>query len=137
MFSKIIAPRSLWSLLLFFGINQVALAIGTYEIQPEKLLNNIESGKSGLIIDLRDKDKYQQSHIPTAIHIEHTQIENKILELLPRKQDTIILYCGDGTRSATAMIKLRKQGFKHLLNVHGNMHAWLRKKLPVTEQKAQ
>ena len=132
MYSKYLSPHTLWFIIFSLCLSQPVLAIGTHEIAPETLNQKIASGETGLIIDLRDKDKYLQFHIPTAIHVNHTQIKDKITDLVSNKLDTIILYCGDGTRSAIAMITLRKQGFKNVLNVHGNMHAWLRKKLPVS-----
>jgi len=132
LYSKYLSPHTLWFIIFSLCLSQPVLGIGTHEITPEILNQKIAAGETGLIIDLRDKDKYLQSHIPTAIHVNHTQIKDEITDLISNKLDTIILYCGDGTRSAIAMITLRKQGFKNVLNVHGNMRAWLKKKLPVS-----
>ena len=120
-----------WLLLIFLGPVQSVLAIGTYEITPEMLLKKIESGDAGLIIDLRKQQKYQFAHVPTATNIWFKEINEKIHQLTPYKQETITLYCADGTQSAIVMVKLRKQGFNKIFNLHGNMNAWLRKKLPI------
>lgn len=132
MFTKSNPAIGLCLLLISIISSQSVLAIGKYEITPEKLHQEILLNKSHLIIDLRDQDKYQQSHIPSAINIRHDNLKNKLHALLPYKNKSVILYCGDGTRSAIGMTVLRKEGFKKLLNVHGNMFAWEKKKLPVS-----
>lgn len=123
------------SLLLLFvisGFSQSVLSIGKYEITPEQLNKQLQANEKKIIIDLREQPNYQQSHIPGAAHVHIDELTKRLDQLQAYKNKEIILYCGDGTRSVRGMSILRQSGFKNILNLHGNMRAWLKKKLPVS-----
>ena len=124
-------PVRLLALLLAISFYSVSVnAIGEYEIQPEELLEQISTEHKPLIIDVRAQDDYLNGHVPTAIHIEHLDIKNKIHTLLPYKDKPIVIYCGDSTRSAIAMTALKKEGFQRVVNLYGHFFNWERKNLP-------
>jgi len=115
-------------LLCFSGTGH---AIGKYEYAPEQLLQKIRHNQVDMIIDLREKEDFDEGHIPGAKHINVTDLGKEMSKLLPYRNRDVVIYCGDGTRAAIGMIRLHKEGFSHVYNVHGNLNAWKRKQLPL------
>ena len=69
----------------------------------------MESQTGYLILDVREQDEYDAGHIPGAILIPYTQIEEKAPKLLTDKNQLILVYCRSGRRSkiaAEALVEL-------------------------------
>ena len=67
------------------------------------------------IIDVRDKNEYDQGHIPCAINIPVTNfaLQSGVLE----KDKRIIVYCNSGSRSYNAYRKLQKMAYPNISQV--------------------
>lgn len=96
-------------------------------ITPNELMQ-LMSNKSKLvkIIDVRNMEEYNASHIPWAINIELLEIDlaNKIFD----KEDLVITVCGKGGgRSAQASEKLKELGFKNSAWLCGGTFGWQEK----------
>ncbi len=76
-----------------------------------------EKNKDYILIDVRSRGEYASGHIPTAIHILYTQIEERINEI--PKDKLIDVYCKVGSRSSVAESKLKELGYKNVLNFGG------------------
>lgn len=79
-----------------------------------------------VLVDVRDQNEYDVSHIPGATLIPLPEIEkgagtSKIKSLL--KGRTLIAYCTSGTRSARALVLLQDAGIKGT-QVKGGIKAW-------------
>ena len=69
----------------------------------------MENQSDYLILDVREQDEYDAGHIPGAILIPYTQIEEKAPKLLTDKNQLILVYCRSGRRSkiaAEALVEL-------------------------------
>ena len=54
-----------------------------------------EDTKPYLIIDTRGFGMYLDSHVPTAVNMEHTIFEDKYLDYMSKNEDMLyITYCG-------------------------------------------
>lgn len=84
-----------------------------------------------IIIDVRSKQEYETGHIPSAIHINHTEIRKVVCKRWPNKLTPIKLYCASGIRASKALKILKKQGYVHVINLGGLKDA--EKKLPPDE----
>ena len=62
----------------------------------------MDSGKEHIILDTREQNEFDEGHIPGAILIPYTEIENKVAEMLPDKDKLILVYCRSGKRSKIA-----------------------------------
>lgn len=69
-----------------------------------------------VVIDVRTPSEYAQGHVDGALNIDHSEIGNRIGEAKVAKDDTIILYCRSGRRSAAALDTLQKMGFTQVQN---------------------
>jgi len=72
-----------------------------------------------LVIDVRSLEEVRTGIIQDAIHIEWTEVEEKIINLDIAKDQRIFLYCRSGNRSGKATAILEKIGFTNVKNVGG------------------
>src|SRR6266404_1723031 len=69
------------------------------EISPHDAAAKLKSGEA-VMIDVRDKDEWEEGHIPGATHLSRGTVELDIEEKVPDPNATIICHCGGGGRSA-------------------------------------
>lgn len=81
------------------------------QITTEEAKKIMDSGKEHIILDTREQDEFDEGHIPGAILIPYTEIENKAEEMLPDKDVQILVYCRSGRRSKIASESLAKLGY--------------------------
>ena len=101
----------------------------TTEISPTEAAAKSKSGEA-VIIDVREKDEWDEGHIPGAIHMSRGTIELDIEQKVPDKNTIIICHCGGGGRSALAAESLQKMGYKNVRSMVGGFKAWKIAALP-------
>jgi len=74
------------------------------------------------VIDVREPDEYEISHIDGVPQIPLSVLQQRFTELDPNQQ--IYIHCKSGVRSMKALQFLREQGFKYLKSVRGGILAW-------------
>jgi rhodanese-related sulfurtransferase len=89
------------------------------QITPEEAKKIMDSGEEHIILDTREQDEFDSGHIPGAILIPYTEIENKAEEILPDKDAQILVYCRSGRRSKIASESLAKLGYKNVKEFGG------------------
>ena len=72
-----------------------------------------------VILDVREKEEYDQGHIPGAIVIPHTQVEAQAESVLTDKDQLILVYCRSGRRSKLAADVLVKLGYTNIKEFGG------------------
>jgi rhodanese-related sulfurtransferase len=88
------------------------------EISPHDAAEKLKSGEA-LIVDVREKDEWDEEHIPDAIHLSRGTIEFDIEEKVPDTNAMIICHCGGG-------------GYKNVHSMAGGFKAWKAAALPTT-----
>ncbi len=94
------------------------------EISPTDAELKSKSGGT-ILVDVREKDEWDEEHIPDAIHLSRGMIEIEIGEKVP-DLNTTICHCGGGGRSALAAESLQKMGYKNVRSMAGGFKAWKR-----------
>ncbi len=95
---------------------------------PDSIHKVIASGDV-VVIDVRPAEKYQEGHIPGAVHIDLMyDFEDKIKHLDARK---VVVYCGDGRRSLKASEILKKYGIDTIFNLKDGFPTWVEAGYPV------
>ena len=102
------------------------------EISPQDAATKLNSGDA-IIVDVRDKDEWDEGHIPGATHLSRGTIELDIEEKVPDPNAMIICHCGGGGRSALAAESLQKMGYKNVRSMAGGFKAWKAAGLPTTK----
>ena len=103
-----------------------------HEILPQDAATKSQSGEA-IIVDVREKDEWDEEHIPNATHLSRGTIELDIEEKIPDPNALIICHCGGGGRSALAAESLQKMGYKNVHNMAGSFKAWKAAGLPTTK----
>ena len=102
------------------------------EISPQDAAVKSQSGEA-MIVDVREKDEWDEEHIPNATHLSRGTIELGIEEKVPDPNALIICHCGGGGRSALAADSLQKMGYKNVRSMVGGFKAWKAAGLPTTK----
>jgi len=102
------------------------------EISPREAAEKSKAGHA-VIVDVREKDEWDEDHIPDAIHMSRGTIELDIEEKVPDANATIICHCGGGGRSALAAESLEKMGYKNVRSMAGGFKAWRAAGLPTSK----
>ena len=89
------------------------------QITAEEAKKIMDSGEEHIILDTREQDEFNEGHIPGAILIPYTEIENKAEEMLPDKDAQILVYCRSGRRSKIAAEALSKLGYTNVKEFGG------------------
>jgi len=77
-----------------------------------------------VLVDIRERDEYEQGFIPGAHWIPRGFLEMKIEDLVPERRRGVILYCAGGTRSAFAARALAELGYTRVASMAGGFRAW-------------
>jgi rhodanese-related sulfurtransferase len=93
------------------------------EISPQDAAAKSQS-REAVIIDVREKDEWDEEHIPNATHLSRGTIELDIEEKVSDLNTLIICHCGGGGRSALAAESLQKMGYKNVRSMAGGFKAW-------------
>ena len=88
-------------------------------ITAEEARKLMDSEKDRIILDVRSREEYDQGHIPGAILIPDTEIEAKEADLLPDKDQLILVYCRSGRRSKLAAQSLADLGYTNIREFGG------------------
>ena len=92
---------------------------GYMNITAEEAKRIMDSEEGYIILDVREQDEYDAGHIPGAILIPYTQIEEKADEMLPDKDQLILVYCRSGRRSKIAAEALVELGYTNIKEFGG------------------
>ena len=89
------------------------------QITAEEAKKIMDSGEEHIVLDTREQDEFDEGHIPGAILIPYTEIENQAIELIPDKDKLILVYCRSGRRSKIAAESLAKLGYTNVKEFGG------------------
>lgn len=89
------------------------------QITAEDAKKLMDSNEKYILLDVREKDEFDAGHIPGALLIPYTEIENKAQEMLPDKNKLILVYCRSGRRSKIAAESLANLGYTNVKEFGG------------------
>ena len=93
------------------------------ETRPEELL----------VLDVRERDAYEQGHIPGAKLLPRGQLELRVNQELPDPTRRIVVCCEFGRISTLATATLREMGFQRAVALDGGMKAWRESGYPMED----
>ncbi len=85
--------------------------------EQDKAWELIDAG--ALIIDVRSKDEFKESHLDNAINIEYDNLSKLSQHIKANNGAQVVLYCRSGRRASVAMHELSKMGFNNVFNGGG------------------
>lgn len=117
----------LWPVLRRAGAGGATL--GT--MQATQLINR----EDAVVLDVRDAADYARGHVLGAKNLPVAEFERRAAELAKWKDRPVIVTCGDGNKSLSALGALRKAGLEKVYALGGGYPAWQAAGLP-TEKGA-
>ena len=91
-------------------------------ISVQELKNWLKQKDNLFILDVRENEKWNQSHIPRSVNIFSGYLQNRVEEI--PKDRPIIVVCNVGNRASLAASILLRAGFQDVHNLLGGMIAW-------------
>jgi molybdopterin/thiamine biosynthesis adenylyltransferase/rhodanese-related sulfurtransferase len=83
-----------------------------------------------VLVDVRERDEWEQGRIAGAVHIPRGNLESKIEAAAPDRSRPVLLYCSAGNRSAFAAKTLADLGYERPISLAGGYTDWQRSGLP-------
>ena len=91
---------------------------------PEIIVGDLkEKFDAYLVLDARELEEFNTSHIPNAVHLGYNNYDLNILDEVDKDQ-MIVVYCSIGYRSEKIAEILEKKGFKYVYNLYGSIFEW-------------
>ncbi len=92
------------------------------QINAKQLQEAMGANRKITLLDVREPQEWDITHLPGAKLIPLDQIPERINEL--DSADDIVVYCHHGQRSQRAINFLKKMGFSKLKNLAGGIDSW-------------
>jgi len=104
-------------------------------VSKEQLLEMMENKESFKLVEVLSEESFGEGHLPSAINIPANQIEEKVDELLPNKDEKVIVYCSNFTCGASTGFarKLQSMGYKDVWDYKGGKKDWQMADLPLVK----
>jgi molybdopterin/thiamine biosynthesis adenylyltransferase/rhodanese-related sulfurtransferase len=91
---------------------------------------------SAAVVDVRERDEWDEGHLPGAVHIPRGSLESRIEQAVPDRSREILLYCAVGNRSAFAARTLEELGYENVSSLSGGFTDWKRNGYPTEVSRA-
>jgi rhodanese-related sulfurtransferase len=97
------------------------------QIDAPTLAAELQSGRSLLLLDVREPWEFDVAKIEGAINIPMSSIPNAVDDIRERLgDDELVVICHHGMRSMQVARFLAANGFDRLINLSGGVDAWSR-----------
>ena len=93
---------------------------------------------SVLILDSREKEEFDVSHIDSAQLVGYDNFSSEeISSEIENKNTLVVVYCSLGIRSEDIGEKLKKAGFSNVRNLYGGIFEWKNKGYPILDSEGK
>jgi molybdopterin/thiamine biosynthesis adenylyltransferase/rhodanese-related sulfurtransferase len=92
----------------------------------------LREAKAATLVDVREASEWDQGHVPGAVHISKSYIEQQIEAAVPDRDARVVTYCAGGVRSLFAAQTLRDMGYTNVSSMSGGFQQWKSQGLPWT-----
>jgi sulfur-carrier protein adenylyltransferase/sulfurtransferase len=89
-----------------------------------------------LFLDVRERDEWDEGHIPGALHVPRGNLESRIERAVPDRARPLVVYCASGARSVFATRTLAELGYEDVRSLAGGFSDWKRNGFPVQLPRA-
>jgi len=106
-------------------IRQVKSRIDEVDPSEVREATAMGNGDAPVLIDVRESEEYETSHIPGARHVPRGFLESRIEGAAPDRSQRVVLYCASGNRSALAADTLSTlMGYENVESMTGGITLW-------------
>lgn len=105
-------------------------------ISAEQLQYEIDNGDQVVILDTRQQEEYNTSHLPDAKFVDYDKFDVEKLNGVP-KNAKVVVYCSVGYRSERIGEKLQKAGYENVYNLYGGIFEWVNQEQTIVDKKGE
>jgi molybdopterin/thiamine biosynthesis adenylyltransferase/rhodanese-related sulfurtransferase len=87
---------------------------------------DLQERNGAVLVDVRERDEWEEGHIPGAVHIPRGFLESRIENAVPDRSSRVVLYCASGARSAFGAKALTDLGYEDVSSLSGGFTDWKR-----------
>ncbi len=104
----------------------------TTEITREELKAKIDWDEDLVVVETLGSRYYEDAHLPGAINIPHTEVEDLAPAMLPDKSAEIVVYCSNKAcqNSPQAARRLMALGYENVYDYEEGKQDWIDAGLP-------
>jgi rhodanese-related sulfurtransferase len=113
----------LLGLVLLLFLRKMLLGRSIKHYSPRDVHELMHSGRSPVLLDVRSNREWATGHLKGAVHMPLHELQRRIDELEKYKGREIVCYCQTGSRSVSAAVRLKRQGFT-ASNMRGGLGEW-------------
>lgn len=95
--------------------------MGKYDVNLEQIEDMVNKG--AILVDVRSPQEYAEGHLDNSMLIPEYELRAKAINMLPNKEETIIVYCSSGTRSKKAQRVLQQMGYTNVYNLYQGLES--------------
>lgn len=103
------------------------------ECTANDLKQKLDNKENFLLIDCREQDEWDNSHIEQAKLMPLSKFEGTFLPTLTDKSAPIVIQCRSGARSLNLCEFLSAHGFTDLTNLRGGIIGWANAGFPIKQ----
>src|SRR5262249_51594646 len=100
------------------------------EVTVHEVQDKLNPDNGFTLLDVREGDEWEQGHLDKAIFLPRGFLEVKAERMLPDQDQSIVVYCAGGTRSALAAKTLQDLGYTDVYSMRGGFTEWKNNGLP-------
>lgn len=101
------------------------------QVSTEELVQRLSRQEHRpVVLDVRKREEYELSHLPSARHVDPGTAISKLDPALP-KDTPIVTYCSVGYRSSSFAKRLRAAGYTNVQNLEGSIFRWANEDRPL------
>lgn len=95
-------------------------------ITRDELKRNIDNGSKMTLVEALPEKYWRKAHLPGALQIDYTEVDEKAARLLPDKGATIVVYCANTEcqNSTMAARSLDSLGYKNVFEYVEGKQDW-------------
>ncbi len=124
--------RKLFITLMILLLCHNSLMAHVESIDVLELQRKLESSTETIfLLDVRSKQEYQSGHIKNSINIPHDVLIKDINLIGEYRNEPLVVYCRSGVRAQLVIDKLLENDFNHIIDINGDMLAWIESDLPI------
>jgi molybdopterin/thiamine biosynthesis adenylyltransferase len=101
------------------------------EVTPQEIHSRLDGPRDFALLDVREKDEWDQGHIDGALFLPRGFLEVKVEKMLQDKDQPVVVYCAGGVRSAFAAQSLGQLGYTNVKSMSGGVRDWKNSGFPM------
>lgn len=99
----------------------------------DEVHGRLKSDRDDVLVNTLDAESFRNKHIPGSINIPTAHMEEWAEQVLPDKEQVIMVYCAspDCDASPKAAKKLEEMGYDNVYDFEAGLTGWLEHDLPL------